>query len=473
MLTETNLKTDIKKNHNKYYIIQVLKKDNASKFICFTKWGRVGAKAGQKEEPFSDMDSAILSFQSKFREKTTNDWDDRHNFVHKKGKYFLLERGDEEELPKLKPESHEPPPPTPESKLPEQVQDLMKLIFDIDSMTKEMMSIGYDATKAPLGQLSKKTIQQGYEKLKKISEAIQTNANMDTLMDLSSEFYTVIPHVYKNNQRPEVIRNFEMVKIKLTMVEALADIEIATKLLDETKAIHDANPIDTRYNSLQCGLQPIDHSTDEFKMVVDYTRNTHASTHNYYGLEVLDIFEVDREGELERYSTGKGGEIKSNRQLLWHGSRMSNFAGILSQGLRIAPPSAPVSGYMFGKGVYFANMVSKSANYCFTSPENNVGLLLLCEVALGEPNELLHSDYNADRAMEKAGKHCTKGCGSTAPDPKGSIVLKDGTLVPMGKGISSGVQGSLLYDELIVYDITQIKIRYLVKMKFDYKNKRY
>ena len=27
------------------------------------------------------------------------------------------------------------------------------------------------------------------------------------------------------------------------------------------------------------------------------------------------------------------------------------------QGLRIAPPEAPVTGYMFDKGVYFADMV--------------------------------------------------------------------------------------------------------------------
>ena len=42
----------------------------------------------------------------------------------------------------------------------------------------------------------------------------------------------------------------------------------------------------------------------------------------------------------------------------------------------------------FGKGVYFADMVTKSANYCFTNKDNNVGLLLLCEVALGDMNEL-------------------------------------------------------------------------------------
>ncbi len=34
------------------------------------------------------------------------------------------------------------------------------------------------------------------------------------------------------------------------------------------------------------------------------------------------------------------------RMLLWHGSRLSNWVGILSQGLRVAPPEAPVTGYM-------------------------------------------------------------------------------------------------------------------------------
>lgn len=41
-----------------------------------------------------------------------------------------------------------------------------------------------------------------------------------------------------------------------------------------------------------------------------------------------------------------------------------------------------MTGYMFGKGIYFADMVSKSANYCHAY--NSDGLLLLCEVALGE-----------------------------------------------------------------------------------------
>lgn len=38
--------------------------------------------------------------------------------------------------------------------------------------------------------------------------------------------------------------------------------------------------------------------------------------------------------------------------------------------------------YMFGKGVYFADMVSKFTNYCHTSQSNPTGLILLREVAL-------------------------------------------------------------------------------------------
>lgn len=65
--------------------------------------------------------------------------------------------------------------------------------------------------------------------------------------------------------------------------------------------------------------------------------------------------------------------------LLWHGSRIANFVGILSQGLRIAPPEAPVSGYLFGKGIYLADMAEKSIHYC-RSAGSAKALILLIEV---------------------------------------------------------------------------------------------
>lgn len=37
---------------------------------------------------------------------------------------------------------------------------------------------------------------------------------------------------------------------------------------------------------------------------------------------------------------------------------------------------------MFGKGLYFADMSSKSANYCYPTPSKNTGLVLLAEVSI-------------------------------------------------------------------------------------------
>jgi poly [ADP-ribose] polymerase len=47
-----------------------------------------------------------------------------------------------------------------------------------------------------------------------------------------------------------------------------------------------------------------------------------------------------------------------------------------------------VSGYLFGKGLYFADMIQKSANYCRATKDNDIGLLLLTEVALGSVYEV-------------------------------------------------------------------------------------
>lgn len=125
----------------------------------------------------------------------------------------------------------------------------------------------------------------------------------------------------------------------------------------------DGNVIDGNYKKLNRDIKPVEPDSFTFKIINDYLQTTHASTHRSYDLELVDLFEVESDSEKSRFT-----HHIPNKMLLWHGSRLTNFVGILSQGLRIAPPEAPVTGYMFGKGVYFADMSSKSANYCFTSP---------------------------------------------------------------------------------------------------------
>ncbi len=76
-----------------------------------------------------------------------------------------------------------------------------------------------------------------------------------------------------------------------------------------------------------------------------------------------------------------------------------------------------MSGYMFGKGVYLADMSSKSANYCCAYLSNRTALLLLCEAELGNPmQKLINSSYTAGEDAKKQGMHSTWGQGRTGPN---------------------------------------------------------
>ena len=95
---------------------------------------------------------------------------------------------------------------------------------------------------------------------------------------------------------------------------------------------------------------------------------------------MLECFKIAREGEADKYNP----KNLDNKKLLWHGSRYSNFVGILSNGMRIAPPEAPSTGYLFGKGAYFADLSGKSSAYSCPYLSGGVGLFVVCEVALGK-----------------------------------------------------------------------------------------
>ena len=277
-----------------------------------------------------------------------------------------------------------------------------------------------------------------------------------------------------------------------------------------------------------------------------------ASLRLLFRLVWRQVYAIDRQGEDERFKAHSNAD---NRQLLWHGSRTTNFVGILSQGLRIAPPEAPATGrtvnscgqhgllapsftsytpalthdssrryfslcrlhvrkglsfsfhslytlaprfgrverscpdsnhqpaarphsllpchplllcHSVSQGIYLADMVSKSAGYCFVQRNNPTGCLLLCEAALGSMNELFDADFNASSLP--SGKHSTKGMGSITPDSRHFVKLDDGCVIPSGPPVEADTtrKPSLLYNEYVVYHESQVRLRYLVKMMFSF-----
>ncbi|KAG0355708.1 hypothetical protein BG005_005356 [Podila minutissima] len=475
--------TNINANNNKFYLIQLLG-NSKGQYAVFSHWGRVGANGQTQTIHCGDINGGMREFKKKFSAKSGNQWDDRDNFVKVPGKYFLLppddgDSDDEDEESSTKAESSvKEEHPIPESKLHPKVQSLMGLIFNIQMMNRQMKELDYDADKMPLGKLAKSTILHAYEILKKISEAMdKPGANQKNILaELSSDFYTAIPHDF-GRRTPPIIDNAPMLKKKLEMLESLGEIEIAQKLIKENKTLEkalDVNPLDSQFASLKLNkLEPMDKNSDRFKLIEQYTKNTHGATHSSYDLVIDEVFDLDRQGEEERYKDS-GFDKLHNRRLLWHGSRLTNYVGILSQGLRIAPPEAPSTGYMFDKGAYFADCVSKSANYCFTNQNDNTGLMLLCEVSLGDMFELQNADYNAKNNSVNAKKHSTKGCGRTFPDEAQDVIIENDLRVQAGtlkNQTQPGFGYGLQYNEYIVYNTSQIKMRYLLKMRFDYKKR--
>lgn len=156
--------TNVGANNNKFYKIQVLKKDNGD-YFCWQHWGRVGAKGQDKLEPFgkAGQASAEKCFEKKFKDKTgvaysmasTYDW------TPKMGKYTLVETDDQE---------------------------------------------GADAEgSAPLGKLTPHQIEKGQEVLSRIDEALgKKKKDTTALNNLSSEFYTLIPHNFGMSVPPAI-----------------------------------------------------------------------------------------------------------------------------------------------------------------------------------------------------------------------------------------------------------------------------
>ncbi|KAL4362846.1 hypothetical protein GQ457_04G027370 [Hibiscus cannabinus] len=454
--------SDLSTGVNSYYILQIIQEDKGSGCYVFRKWGRVGNEkiGGNKLEEMSKSD-AIIEFKRLFLEKTGNTWEaweQKDNFQKQPGRFFPLDidYGVNKQVSQKKHTDAD-------SRLPPPLLELVKMLFNVETYRAAMLEFEINMSEMPLGKLSKSNIQKGFEALTEIQNLLNSNTSDPSvkeslIIDASNRFFTVIPSIH-----PHVIRDEDDFKSKVKMLEALQDIEIASRLVGFDADSDDS--LDDKYKKLKCDITPLPHDSEAFKLIEKYLLTTHAPTHTEWTLELEEVFSLEREGEFDKFAAYR--EKLSNRMLLWHGSRLTNFVGILSQGLRIAPPEAPATGYMFGKGVYFADLVSKSAQYCFTDRKNPVGLMLLSEVALGEVYELTKAKY-----IEKLpkGKHSTKGLGKKVPKKSDFVKWKDDVIVPCGKPVPSNVKDSeLMYNEYIVYNTAQVKMQFLLKVKFHHK----
>ncbi|NXC76689.1 PARP3 polymerase, partial [Anhinga anhinga] len=416
----------------------------------------------------ASLEDAKKAFEKKFREKTKNSWAARENFVAQPGKYTLIEvqlgaGQDHDDVGGLQVDGVDGDKVCKQRVLPctldKATQDLVSLIFSSDMFRDAMQTMNIDVKKMPLGKLSKQQIARGFEVLGELEAVLQEQPPQAArLENLSSHFYTIIPHNF-GRARPPPINSPNLLRAKKDMLLVLADIEMAQSLQaqkvkeeEEEEVIH---PLDQDYALLCCQLSLLDPASREYQLVQIYVTQTG------YKLHILNIWQVARDGEDERF---KAHDHLQHRRLLWHGTNVAVVAAILKSGLRIMPHS----GGRVGKGIYFASENSKSAGYVGCTSKK-VGIMFLTEVALGKPYRITCD--NPMLCQPPAGYDSVLACGQMEPDPaQDEEVLLDGkkVLVCQGKPIPMPTykDSSFSQSEYVIYQESQCRIRYLVQLQF-------
>ena len=121
------------------------------------------------------------------------------------------------------------------------------------------------------------------------------------------------------------------------------------------------------------------HSSDAI-LIKDYFEKSQSVGQK--AVKLRNIYSVYREDHEKRLI--KCGYQTHHRLLLWHGTKANNLGGILKTGFRLPTDDK----LMFGKGIYFADRVTKSCDY---SDQSGSGILLLCDVSVGSMYALILS----------------------------------------------------------------------------------
>lgn len=438
--------SDIKANTNKAYVMQLATRDNKV-FFLFTKGGRVGIGSAVSVQCFFDRDIAIKSFVKQFINKTGISWSKRFDedidtVSISKGQYQFIAMKYAIPQAQIEVVKHVSP------KLDKAVDNLMDIIFNHKLYDSVAAQYKLDTAKLPLGALSMTQIDKAMKILGMIKETLVSKTDHERLTELSSLFYTTIP-TSAGTKGLTCIDTKELLSDKYQLLEVLKDLSYVSRSVGMSHY--------DKYLSLKTEIKLVTDSS-VLRLINDYVSTNYGSTHHVQ-LKVDQIFQLSKESEQKHF---KKWENLHNRQLLWHGTRAENMVGILTTGLRINPAGVTTTGKMFGNGLYFANSSSKSAGYISYSNNRHKAFMFLCEIALGTTYDLVNA---TNVTSLPSGKHSVRGVGKWQPEAGTHKIMPDGLIVPIGQLKQSSPSNYLNYDEFIVYDTSQIRMRYLVMFK--------
>ncbi|XP_028249031.1 protein mono-ADP-ribosyltransferase PARP4 isoform X2 [Parambassis ranga] len=250
--------------------------------------------------------------------------------------------------------------------------------------------------------------------------------NLSEVMSLLEEVYTLLPH-----REPVILPTAKLVSQKLDLCQLIRDVLNMSEVTLRS-------PVPSclgKYRALRCSIEMVPPSSAEFQAVANQLQSSKV--------QIQRVVRVSRGVELQTFKSQLG-----NIQTLLHSSSPTNFVGILSRGLLLPRVGVEDHGVKrtdvgnLGSGIYFSDAVSTSLKYSKPSVTDGSRLLLVCDVALGQCQDVHRRDVTLTQAPE--GHDSVHGV-SRASKPCSEF--ED--------------------DEFVVYSPDQVRLKYVVQFSLE------
>ena len=454
---------DIKSVNDKKYCIQVIKdlnKDDEYLTIAIDNHDL-------KTFTFRDFKLAKQKFKDLFKELTANDWDNikynKLNFRTDYKKYYIFDYTYEEEYAiyeylkitiknlYIKQQSE-----YENKKIKNLIYYLLvksyKNKFSIDENTLNIEQ----NTKNIIEKYKSTAINKAISILFNLKKLLNSN-NKDEIYFrkknyLINSYNDLIPYFKKlTNFNEDNLTTDDKIDDEISRLTNYYYIENVLKIfLGAIYNLNNIHPLDYIIKALGCKIEELpkpQNNNSKFATEADYIYNYVFST-NIKKVPITAIYKItesvnDKNFNLNNYD---------NRYIFFHGTKVENVIGILSQGLKIAPVQAIYTGSMLGNGIYLSDNFSCSLQYCDHLLKNVNSLInydgkkfmFMAEVAVGK----IGKDFDADTSVA----NMTMNFNDYYVTDEGCRIFKNSNQINCGFGI------------IVAHEETNVRIKYLIKI---------
>jgi poly [ADP-ribose] polymerase len=406
--------TDLKKNNNKYYAVELHKGTGSGDegFRVYTHYGRTddletNPNAGAREcRYFPSLAKATAAYDQIYRQKTSPAKGYKElslasaKIGSEKGRGGASGQVDAKTLEKIE-KKEGAKPVIKKSELPTPVQDLVRYLYEeaTNALTTTVAAkITANGIETPLGVLTIGQIEKGEAILGELYSIYQQGKkSADKLAQLSGEFYTVIPHRIGRTRAAvaaSVIDTLEEFTQKQETLQLMKDMLEVNGGEDGSVLFDDE--VDSKYKALGCELGVLDVGGGEFQEIKSYVEKSQVKSKT---IQVRNVWKLRRAGEQERFTRSL-----ENQRLLFHGSRAQNWVGILSRGILMPKIVVSMGGNRtdagwLGSGIYFGDAACTTLYYAHPG-KRKTRWLTVARVALGKSKTYRQITYGIDKAPD-------------------------------------------------------------------------